>query len=236
MKKSQEEQPETSSPWLDVERLSEFVQNYGTLMAYVFLGLIVLVVIGYQFTRSRESHSFAEYMRAERVYQQFVKADLDRDPGAFESLNQLIDSYPDLKQKYEGKVAQVLISKDHPELAGPFIEEMIYRSEEEGFSTYLEYTKTTLLITDGEYDDAYQMALQLQPQLHEEEELYAFNLLRLASLEQQLGLVKPELDHWKQILAASETNDAVKAMLSHVKEGRVSLSSYIRDRVAQLRG
>jgi len=234
MKKSKKTEFEKAASWIDVETVTEFVHNYGTLMAYGFLGVVTILVIAYQFTRSRESHSFTDYMRADRVYHHFMQADLSEEPEAFEQLERLMARYPDLKQKYEGKVAQVLIAKDRPEMARPYIDQMIKRSEQEGFPTFLDYTKTTLLITEGEYDDAYQQALALQPQLQEEDQLYAFNLLRLAILERQLGLLKPELEHWEQILAAADNNDAIKEMLTHVQEGQVSLNTYIQDRVSEL--
>jgi len=235
MKKSNHAQGETSASWLDVEWISEFVEKYGALMAYAFLGLVTLLIIAYQFTRNRETRSFTEYMRADRVYAHFTQADLDADPEALQRLEQLMDQYPDLKQKYEGKVAQVLIAKDRTDLAYPYIERMITRSEEEGFPKFLDYTQTTLLITEEEYSAAYQRALELQPRLDSDEQLHAFNLLRLASLEQRLGLVKPELEHWEDLLAAAEENDAFKAMLSQVREGKVNLNRYIQNRVAELK-
>jgi len=46
--------------------------------------------------------------------------------------------------------------------------------------------------------------------------------------------LKPELEHWEQILAAADNNDAIKEMLTHVQEGQVSLNTYIQDRVSEL--
>ncbi|NGX58101.1 MAG: hypothetical protein K940chlam3_01002 [Chlamydiae bacterium] len=239
-KKTIEVEPiEVSTSSINTHRLIEFVQDYGTSIVYGILGLLVAIVILYQFTRSSESHNFSDYMRADRIYQQFIQ---EINSEQLEKLEQLMARHPDLKQKYEGKIAQALIAKGHPELAAPYIDGVIQRSEEENFPWFLDYTKTTQLITQENYEEAYQQAQDLQAQLEDQQQvpyyqqLFAYNLLRLATLEQQLGLREPELAHWEEILVTAEENGAMMGLLRHLQEGHVNLTSYIEYRIAQLQG
>ncbi len=235
MNKKQDPVPDHTSGLIDVDSLSEWIQKYGAVLAYAFLGIVVALVIVFQFARRNEKQTFADYMKAERTYQQFVGSDLQNNPAAFQTLVSLMEEHSDLRQKYEGKVAQALIAKGEGELAAPYLENMVARSKKEGFASFTAFTEATRLINEGELDAAYKQSLELQSDLKAEDELYAFNLLRLATLEGKLGLWKQELQHWEEILEAAEQHRTIQSMLAHVQEGQVNLTHYVQERVNKLR-
>ncbi len=223
----------------DEHQIREFLHRYGSTILYAGLGLAFAIAIFFQLTRTTEAGSLKDYIRADYTYSQFVKAPADESAAALEPLQKLMDRHPDLRQKYEGKVAQTLIGKDQVSAAQIYIDDSLTRLEKENLPVYHDYTETTLLIASGNYEDAYEHASALHSRLAdmfetpENEAIYAFNYLRLASLQQQLGLKAEEQSSWKQILAYGEGDNAFGQMLSHIREGRLTLKSYINNRLAQ---
>jgi len=66
--------------------------------------------------------------------------------------------------------------------------------------------------------------------------LYGFNLLRIASLQQQLGSKTEELNAWKEWkqFAQSDTKSSQK-LINHFKDGNVSITNYIEAREKKLK-
>ena len=225
--------------FFDEHQIREFLHQYGSTILYAALGLVAAIAVFFQLTRTTEASSLRDYIQADSVYTRFDNAPADEVAGAFEPLQQLMTKHPDLLQKYEGKTAQAMIAKGQAASAGTYIDDSLRRLEVEGLPLYHDYSETTLLIANGNYEDAYERASALHGQLAdlfetpESEPLFAFNLLRLATLQQQLGLAAEEQSSWKEILAYGESANAVSAMLEHIREGRLTLKSYINNRLTQ---
>ncbi len=219
--------------------ITEFIHKYGSIILYTVLGLASAIALFFYFTRSSEASSLQDYLKADSAYAQFASAPSDEAETALAPLLQLMARRPDLKQLYEAKVAQALIGKDQTASAGIAIDNSLKRLDTDSLSLYHSYTETTLLIANDDYEAAYNRAKDLHHlmtesfETPEDEALFAFNLLRLATLQQQLGLHSQQRKSWEQILSYAENDNAVQTMLRHIRDGRVTLESYIQSRLAE---
>lgn len=130
--------------------------------------------------------------------------------------------------------------KDHPELKGRYGAILDQRKLSKGEkvhvqlndgSFYASFAKTTETIVDGRFEEALQQALDLKSKLDVRDEygkvLAAYNLMRIASLYQELG----QFDNEKKTL--KELKDADLApLLSHIRDQEISLLDYINERLA----
>lgn len=220
-------------------QITEFIHQYGSIILYAVLGLAAAIALFFYFTRSSQASSLQDYLKADRVYAQFAGAPSDEAETSLDSLLQLMARRPDLKQLYEAKVAQALIGKDQAAAAQIAIDNSLKRLDTDALSPYHNYAETTLLIANGDYEAAYNRTKDLHHlmiesfETPENEALFAFTLLRLATLEQQLGLHSQEQKSWQQILSYAENDNAVQTMLRHIREGRVTLESYIQSRLGK---
>jgi len=147
----------------------------------------------------------------------FVAADLTYNnwKGGLDvlaKLEKLIRRHPELHAKYDGAIAQKLLSSSEKGLASSYASANLRRIED--FSPhYPQYTKGTLMIADGRLADALHAAKQLKADLEKDTPfwekrsaviahgavLYAYNLLRIAMLEGSAGSPEGELAAWNEL-------------------------------------
>ncbi len=162
--------------------------------------------------------------------------------------------HPELKAEYEARIAQDFIAFQEEEKA----KEFGIRALGRGNQTYFkDYAFGSLLISEKKFKDALDGALRLKEEMLGDTLLwqrgqklgcgsclFAFNLIRIATLCQELGLQDKELDTWKEIKShlsdASERDQRINAkevrkVCDHFNVGSISLLDYISSRQAALR-
>lgn len=239
-------------------RFIQFLSQYGQVAILALLAGIVAVFLIYRIASIGKDEAEMDFWNAEKEFRIFANpSDIDADPlvgtDALTKLNAIIDKHPELHAKYDSLIAQTLILRADAGDALPFANRALGRTEAENSPYYLDYAKTTLLIAETRYDDALKSAMSLDQQMRDAlkqgqaadqrkfgDALFAFNLLRIGVLQNKLGLQKEELktwQEWKQFQQGSQFPSLAKAFQqqrSLLKEGQVSISDFIDQRISAL--
>ncbi len=219
--------------------LVDWLANHKQIILWIFVGLLALLILIYQFMSMRTVHNEKDYYQAQTVFNQFQQADFSENPALESDLKQLetmMNTHPELKARYEGPLAQTLLVLGQVPQARLFAEGIFKRTQEEHLQLYQDYSKTSLLIGEGNYEAALQQAQQLQQTLAQLEPnaalptLTVFNLIRLGVLYQQLGQQQEERQIWDQLQNATDYLEAVVAVNQALKAGQASLNQYIEER------
>lgn len=219
--------------------LVEWLANHKQIILWIFVSLLTLLILIYQFMAMRTGHNEKDYYQAQTIFNQFQEANFSENPALESDLKQietLMNSHPELKPRYEGPLAQTLLVLGQVPQARLFAEDIFKRTQEEHLQLYQDYSKTSLLIGEGNYATALQQSQQLQQTLAQLEPsaalptLTVFNLIRLGVLYQQLGQQQEERQIWDQLQNATEYLEAVVAVNQALKAGQASLNQYIEER------
>jgi hypothetical protein len=217
----------------------EWLISNKKILLVSFLALFIGLIFTYQILAVRTLNAENDFFIAQRVFTQFQQANTSPDDSTASSdlseLKTILQRHPELKPRYEGALAQTLLTKKQTAEARIFIEDIFKRTESNHLQLYQDYSQTSLLINEGQFTDALQRALQLQTILDKSEEsvhpiLYVFNLIRLAMLYQQTDQPKKELLAWDQLFNQPNHLDAVLAANQVLKIGQVSLTEYMEER------
>lgn len=221
----------------------QLIEWLSTNKSRILIGLTILfalMVASYRFISARTLQAESDFFHAQTYFNRFEEKSIKMSErsASLEDLDQLqtiMTRHPELHAKYDGLIAQTLISEQEAEKAQPFAQSTFQRTEKAPIHLYREYAQTSLLISAGRYQEAVLAAQQLQEKMNQEisnefgPTLYAFNLIRLATLYQQLGQFKEELQMWNEL--QSNSNSEALAILSHLfKDNNISLNQYVEER------
>jgi hypothetical protein len=271
MSKSKDHAPleeQLQSSMLDSSKIEEFLANNGRMLFWISVGIAAFLVIAYIFTSSNQTRSVSDYLNAQKQYTAFDKSVKKEginegvDTQALTTLQGLLASHPELHAKYDGLLAQLLLKEGDITSAETYANATLARTLENplnrSLSFYDDYSRTSLLISQANYSEAIQHSINLNTKLKAEisqqattqsqfdsHTLYAFNLLRIAMLYQQLGLPLEEQKAWQELrqeagwtdkgnFASMTLSSPFSLLLSHFQEGRISLIDYIDMRLKVL--
>jgi len=235
------------------------VNNIGTLL-FVSGALLTALALIYRFVFADFVKSEESFINAETTYQSFLKT---QEPAKklelLSLLTTLMSRYPELHAKYDGAIAQHLISQGMLAEALPFANLAIQRTDAENAPFYSSFAKSTLLIAESRYEEALAQATELHTLLSEQlkkqdhqanltsnSPLFAYNLLRIGMLQKQLNLKDQELktwNAWKRLSAESNDTksnsvikgDAFQKINNYFQDGKINLNNYIETRENLLR-
>jgi len=232
--------------WFDQNRFSEWISEYGKIVFYAILILLALILIIFRFSTSRSSQAEKDYLAAQNNFLVFQQ-DKPESKAALEKLQQILQSAPELHAKYDGRIAQVLLNRGDVQASQGFADRVFKRTQTNHLPSYTDYAQTSLMIAEGKYQEALASSLALkqkmlteaqeQPEKRNSEDLlFAFNLLRIAFLEGQIGSAKDEMAAWEEFKKLSTANQspsssaAFATVIRHFEEGQVALKNYIESR------
>jgi len=184
----------------------------------------------------------------------FVRWDQEpeKEEGSLVRLQELMKKRPELRPRYDHQIGQNLLMLTDIDKASLYITQALERTKRPYYS---DYAKTSLKISNGEYAEALTEARRLKETLLTDGEethsvLFAFNLMRIATLCQELEDTAGELTTWKEIKryggwereedASADEAAAVtqprgfKQLLHHFTLQEVTLADYIREREEQI--
>lgn len=221
------------------------------LLPFVFLAVLALIIIAYKVTSGTSMKSETAYIQAEKdltQLQQGVQIPLGSQAGqsSAEMLLNTIQAYPDLQAKYDGILAQWLLIQGDVKQASPLAERTLARTSSDDLALFADFTRTTLLASQGDYEHALEQAKLLNIRLKEavlqkgekmqvfENKLFAYNLLRIAMLEKELKNTKGELEAWNAWKQYSEKESSLAASFREIAKelevGNLTLADYIEER------
>lgn len=250
------DQPSQSLP--DLELLEEntvldwlhknsrnLVVALGALIAFFILGTLFF---SHKVNRAEEDYLNAETLSAKLQLPLLTDDDRISNTQAYEQLSQIINSRPELQAKYDGLIAQALISQGKIQEALPIAERNLQRIGKDNLPFYNDYSNATLLMAQQQYDQALKLTTQTQSHMQAQakeatdentprsfgDTLYAFNTLRIAVLQQNAHNSAEANKAWESLMQSYNgqggvvTNKrAVEAVVAHIDDTGVSLASYI---------
>ncbi len=202
---------------LDENPFLEWMTSNGKTLLYIVIGLILLTIIVLRFILNSHTASETDFMQADKEYLLFANPVKEgQDPTtqakALNSLLAIIAQHPELHAKYDGLLAEILLTRGESSQATEYASLAIGRTTDENQPFYTNYAQTTLVIADGKYDQALNEAKALKDLMATQGQklqntpdkiqvstlLYSLNLLRIGMLQQQLGLKEEELATWNE--------------------------------------
>jgi hypothetical protein len=191
-----------------------------------------------------------DYLAAEAAYNHWEGSKGEQ----FTKLQKIIRKHPELHAKYDGAIAQKLLSSSEGGLASSYGKAVLKRMGD--FSPYhKDFSYGSLMVADQQYAEALQSAKALKSAMDADEAfwkkksvvvrhgciLYAYNLLRIAMLEKTAGTPAGELSAWRDLKEnagwhgtqpTSKTYDPEAYLLiqENFQNQEVSLLDYIKYR------
>lgn len=217
-----------------IESTIDWVMENKSKLIWAFVGFCILLMLIYRLITMQTDRAEGEFIRAENLFKKFQAVNAS-NANELKELTAIMDKYPELKPEYQGAIAQTLLIEGKIQEVQPIAEELFSRGKKDHLALYQDFSKTSLLIAEGKYENALQAAntlnLSLEPLKDKEHYsfLYAVNLVRLAVLHGQLGQAKEEEKAWGQFLALE--NREVASLVDHAFTlGQFSLGNYIQGR------
>lgn len=231
---------------------------------YVSLAILLVIFLAFKFFTGKAAKTESNYLLAENYFS-MIQRSIRSETGtgnreqALTKLKTITDSYPELHSRYDGLIAQLLITQGDSAGARPYADRTFSRTAQNKLPYYSDFSHTTLLIANDQHQQALEKAIALKDLLIEHaaqnkadpqilnfgDSLFAYNLLRIAMLKKELGSPEEELQAWKEwkqyarIDDQSPPNDFIApeafiALNNQVGEDNFSLLQYIEAREKEL--
>lgn len=217
--------------WVEYPIVQWIIHN-GKSIGYWTLIALMGLFIASRFISSSQQKAERDFFQAEQSAIELNATETQAQ--AISTLKEIMDRHPELHAKYDGLIAQALLTNNQVEEAAPFADETILRVNQEAPSPFISYSKTTLLIGNGNYQEALQQAYELKLSATDPT-LYVFNTIRIALLERELGNKAEEKKAWEEITRLSQGTHPVKIsqqelqrILSHYNTQGVQLEEFIK--------
>ncbi len=234
----------------------QWLMENGKALPYIFGGLLLACALIFKYSTSKDSKAESNYLLAENYFEMLTRSlqgeagDSKETLATLDKLAEITNSYPELNSRYDGLIAQLLLAMQKEKEAAPYAERTLDRTKKDNTPYHTSFSETTLLIAKGLYAEALVNAKELQKKLKADAgtdslrspyaNLFAYNLLRIAMLEQQAGSPQGEKEAWDEWMAHfdqtenSGLENAFAALNQELKEGKYSLVEYIKARTVAL--
>ena len=241
--------------YIDEGRLADWLSLHGKNIIYGLLIAIASFAIIYQVSHSFSAKPQQEYLQAANDFNYITNINAPQDPvileTALDRLTSIMNKFPELHTAYDGSLAQYYLNNDLVEKAKPYLNATLEKVKADKLPLYSEFSSTSLLIGEKNYKEALNQALSLQEKMRTVlasdiagdkrsfgDELFAFNLFRIALLQDDLGDKEGELQTWKEWknYAKLETRtlptlnvnpQAFRLLIQQLAVGSVSIPDYI---------
>ena len=228
---------------LEENSVVHWISENGNKLLISSLGLIIVILFLYKIAFGDMIKAENDFFQAAQEYQLFdqqasTKEEVAASNEAFQRLQKIVARHPELKAKYDALIAQTLLDKNEGKQAESFAKEAIQRTHKENEPFFTLFSETTLLIGVEKYEQALKQSIELKEKLTNQTEplLYAFNLLRIAALQQALSLNADELNTWQEWKQFVKKNDLItQNLIHHFKDGNASINNYVQARENILR-
>jgi hypothetical protein len=206
-------------------------------LGVLFAALLLL----YRFAAGSETASITDFIQADRQFSALEndllttgKVDITAAEAQLKKIDALLQRYPELQQKYDGPIAQMLISSDMTTQAIPYAKRLLQRTAPQKIlGDYHAFGSATLAIAQDDTAEATLATSELQKRLTNNDafsfaQLKAFNTLRSAVLAASPADAQKL---WQQIETRSQSADAndigYQLLAALLKDGDVSLTKYL---------
>jgi hypothetical protein len=221
-----------------MDELKEFFQSqkkWVTAFGAFAAGVILLIIY------SQSDADMKKFALADAAIAKWEKI---QDDSSYAEMRQLLHKSPMLEKKYLPRITKKLMEKNQTLEACSLTKETAEPVRDE-IPFHLEYSETTLLIEKQAFQEALEKSVGLKAKMSKigsfdqpdvgGSVLYAHNLIRIASLQKQLGNPFGEKAALEELEGFLLTNKPLSEMIySNFKEQNLDLSHYILERKKQL--
>ncbi len=186
----------------------ESVQVIKKNLAWIGLAIVLFVFGIYWVPSIIRKDFYMDYLSADLAYHRWE----GMKDQTLERLQKIMSQHPELHAKYDGAIAQKLLSANEHQLAERYARSN-WKRVDHSFPYYTTFSSCSLMIEEGLYQEALDRSRQLQLQLEGDQQfwsqpqkgvrygsiLYAFNLLRIAILEEIAGSPEGEQVAWSTV-------------------------------------
>ncbi len=222
---------------LNEHPLIQWIVDNRRSLLYIFVGVIAAIILITRFSMGAPGQKEADLIKAETEFVNIQRAILGVDTDlsqneAITKLHQLLSKYPELNSKYDAPIAQAFIAAGKANDAQTYADQSLKRTGSNHLPLYQDFARTSLFIEKEQYQEALTQAQKLKTVLQDQtpkSTLFAYNLLRIALLQQALGNKNEELKTWQEWNSYSNS-DAFKLINNQLESGGIKLSDYIAQR------
>jgi len=221
------------SHWIS-EHIKECIIGVATL--FFLLAFLYYFMFGH--LRNIE----VDYFKTANAFQTFSSSaeNVEVRQTSLNTLDSMLAQRPELHAVYDGLIAQILINEGRIKEAEPFAHSALKRTQKDDLRHYADFAQTTLLIGEKKFDEALANTEALTQTMTESsqghtlakqsfgETLFAFNLLRLAMLDQKTGATEKELKTWEIWESFRKNYPATyERVIRQFEVHKISLADYI---------
>lgn len=205
--------------WMHHPYVDLLIQN-SRQIGYGALILLLLSIFAYRFLSYKSTQSERDFALAKENIQSL--SDPEKQEASLLSLQNILYQHPELQAKYDGIIGQILLTQGKALEATPYIERTFARVNKDASPFDIDFAKNSLLITNGQFNEALKSAYLLKDSLltaATEPTLYAFNLIRIAFLEKELQNKPAEQKAWTELKEMASPSHPLK--ISSLEHGRI---------------
>jgi len=206
---------------MEENKYLKFLGKHWSKLLLGFLAIASIAVWGERRFSTNRSHSQQDFLVGNQILERFHKG----EPLAVESIEateMILERHPELHPKYDMMLAMTYLAERNPSKGLVFAKATLEHARQDLPCLYQDYAKTSLLIAEKRYQEAYKEAQDLYTQLQNNKAysiLYAMNLLRLVSLELEIDATS---EAWEELKA----HPAFASITPLFQEGNLSLEDW----------
>lgn len=228
--------------WIDSIRDSDFFNKLieqRRNLPYIFLVMVLVIGISFKFMSGRSQRAESNFLLAENYKAKIIRSitapnGISTELNALNDLDKINQNYPELQPKYDGMMGQLYLINGDLSYSEKINQRVTQRTGNDQYLNQHDLTKTTYNIAKGNYKEALAEAKALQGKLSADEKTtLAYNVLRMAMLQQELGDVAAEReiwDLWKTLSQQPNNSESFALVADRFKEGDFTLTEYINER------
>jgi hypothetical protein len=237
---------------------ADWISEHSKTILLSFITLIVLSFCLFQLMGKFSPGKKSDYLEVQNAFSAWV-AQETQDHNLLKNLERPLSHHPELQAKFGTQIAQRLLSLGDVSRADVYAKAALIRSQDLTSPYYSRFSQNTLTISQGKFSDALEEAKRLKIDLEKDDAfwerrdkfirsgtvLYAYNLVRIASLERQLGSKEGELKAWEELVknagwkerpenSKTFDPDAYALLAQNFTQGDISLLDFIEQRRKEL--
>jgi hypothetical protein len=220
----------------------QWIKEHLKEISYGVLIFLLLIVLLYRLLASQSTKAESDYFslaKAATILNNSESNEEARESALLE-MKTLLALYPSLHAKYDGLIAEQLLIEKNLQEAAPYIDRTFSRVKNEDSPFYIDYAKTSLLLTEGNKAEALKQAYLLRENMLKSPPfnggvLYAFNLIRIALLEKQEQHKDLELKAWNELKQMGDKAHTIpisaqdlQRVMTHFDNEGAKLNSFIK--------
>ncbi len=220
--------------------------------------LVVLAFCLFQLTGRLLGKHKSDYFELNKAFSAWV-ADESHSLKILRSLERPLREHPEVEAKFGTHIAQRMLALGDVKRADRYGSAALQRAHNMTSSYYERFSRNSLAISKGQFKLALEEALRFKDELELDDAfwegkdkfirsgtvLYAYNLMRIAALQREIGSKEGELKAWQELIKNSgwkespvynKTYDpeAYSLLAQNFSQGDVSLLEYIEQRCKEL--